>query len=60
MKRLMHVSMQAVALALSACNNSNDQQMQQMAGWFSGNRNMFGLIEEDLSQIESNHWTQPR
>lgn len=32
------------------------QQASQMAGWFSGNRNMFGLIEEDLSQIDSNSW----
>jgi hypothetical protein len=34
------------------------QQASQMAGWFSGNRNMFGLIEEDLSQIDSNSWMQ--
>lgn len=33
-------------------------QASQMAGWFSGNRNMFGLIEEDLSQIDSNSWMQ--
>lgn len=34
------------------------QQASQMAGWFSGDRNMFGLIEEDLSQIDSNRWMQ--
>lgn len=27
-------------------------QAAQMAGWFSGSRNMFGLLEEDLSQID--------
>lgn len=31
----------------------------QMAGWFSGNRNMFGLLEEDLSQIDADRWMQP-
>ena len=27
-------------------------------GWFSGDRNVFGLIEEDLSQIDPNQWMQ--
>lgn len=33
-------------------------QKSQMAGWFSGNRNMFGLLEEDLSQIDADRWMQ--
>lgn len=32
------------------------QQVSQMADWCSGNRNIFGLIEEDLSQIDSDRW----
>ena len=28
-------------------------QAVQMADWFSGSRNMFGLLEEDLSQIDA-------
>ncbi|KAG9254053.1 uncharacterized protein F5Z01DRAFT_622611 [Emericellopsis atlantica] len=28
-------------------------QQTQMADWFSGNRNMFGLMEEDLSQMNT-------
>ncbi|GJN81732.1 hypothetical protein PLIIFM63780_005267 [Purpureocillium lilacinum] len=31
-------------------------QVAQIADWFSGNRNMMGLLEEDLSQIESYRW----
>ncbi|POR34331.1 Putative transcriptional regulatory protein C11D3.07c [Tolypocladium paradoxum] len=33
-------------------------QVAQIADWFSGNRNMMGLLEEDLSQIESYRWMQ--
>ncbi|KJZ74289.1 hypothetical protein HIM_06295 [Hirsutella minnesotensis 3608] len=33
-------------------------QVAQIADWFSGNRNMMGLLEEDLSQIESFRWMQ--
>lgn len=28
-------------------------QVAQITGWFSGNRNMMGLLEEDLSHIDS-------
>lgn len=31
-------------------------QVAQMGDWFSGSRNMFGLLEEDLSQIDVNKW----
>lgn len=31
----------------------------QIADWFSGNRIMMGLLEEDLSQIDPSSWTQP-
>lgn len=31
-------------------------QVAQIADWFSGNRNMMGLLEEDLSQIDSSRW----
>lgn len=30
----------------------------QIADWFSGNRIMMGLLEEDLSQIDPSSWTQ--
>ncbi|KYK58789.1 fungal specific transcription factor domain protein [Drechmeria coniospora] len=33
-------------------------RVAQIADWFSGNRNMMGLLEEDLSQIESYRWMQ--
>lgn len=34
-------------------------QAAQMADWFSGSRNMFGLLEEDLSQIDPRWQPQP-
>lgn len=34
-------------------------QAAQMADWFSGSRNMFGLLEEDLSQIDPRWQAQP-
>ncbi|KAK5999118.1 hypothetical protein PT974_01507 [Cladobotryum mycophilum] len=34
-------------------------QIAQYADWFSGSRNMMGLLEEDLSQIDSFRWMQP-
>lgn len=34
-------------------------QAAQMADWFSGSRNMFGLLEEDLSQIDQRWQSQP-
>jgi len=38
-------------------NHQVQSNMQaQMAGWLSGNRNMFGLLEEDLSQIDADRW----
>ncbi|KAK2593570.1 hypothetical protein QQS21_008745 [Conoideocrella luteorostrata] len=33
-------------------------QAAQIADWFSGNRNMMGLLEEDLSHIDSYRWMQ--
>lgn len=34
-------------------------QVAQIADWFVNNRNMMGLLEEDLSHIESYRWMQP-
>lgn len=31
-------------------------QVAQLADWFFGSRNMIGLLEEDLSQIDSHKW----
>lgn len=36
----------------------NNGQIAQIADWFSGSRNMIGLLEEDLSQMESYRWMQ--
>ncbi|OAA35162.1 fungal specific transcription factor domain protein [Metarhizium rileyi] len=33
-------------------------QAAQIADWFSGNRNMMGLLEEDLSHIDPYRWMQ--
>ncbi|KAL7892790.1 hypothetical protein HDV63DRAFT_398114 [Trichoderma sp. SZMC 28014] len=33
-------------------------QVSQLADWFFGSRNMIGLLEEDLSQIDSHRWMQ--
>jgi hypothetical protein len=42
---------------LDQTNHQVQSNMQaQMAGWLSGNRNMFGLVEEDLSQIDADRW----
>ncbi|KAG5982459.1 hypothetical protein E4U55_001862 [Claviceps digitariae] len=35
-----------------------NSQASQIADWFSGSRNMMGLLEEDLSQIDSYRWMQ--
>ncbi|ROV98759.1 hypothetical protein VMCG_06721 [Cytospora schulzeri] len=32
-------------------------QTSQLGDWFSGNRYMMGLLEEDLSQFQPNSWT---
>ena len=34
-------------------------QAAQMADWFSGSRNIFGLLEEDLSQFDATRWMPP-
>ncbi|KAL6900133.1 hypothetical protein GGI43DRAFT_58953 [Trichoderma evansii] len=34
-------------------------QVSQLADWFFGSRNMIGLLEEDLSQIDSHKWMHP-
>lgn len=33
-------------------------QVAQLADWFFGSRNMISLLEEDLSQIDSQKWMQ--
>lgn len=40
----------------SAPMPTSGNQATQMADWFSGSRNMFGLLEEDLSQIDASRW----
>lgn len=55
---LMSTDDQAMANSNTSQGPQVQHQASQMAGWFSGNRNMFGLIEEDLSQIDSNSWMQ--
>ncbi|PHH60176.1 hypothetical protein CDD81_2062 [Ophiocordyceps australis] len=45
-----------VALAQAQDNGTSmpmDGQVAQIADWYSGSRNMIGLLEEDLSQIEA-------
>lgn len=37
----------------------HNPQVAQIADWFVNNRNMMGLLEEDLSHIESYRWMQP-
>ena len=37
----------------------HNPQVAQIADWFVNNRNMMGLLEEDLSHIESYRWLQP-
>lgn len=44
------------ALPVGGGGGGGGGQAAQMAGWFSGSRDMFGLLEEDLSNIESNRW----
>lgn len=34
-------------------------QVAQMADWFSGSRNLLGLLEQDISQIGGPQWPQP-
>ncbi|CEJ89569.1 hypothetical protein VHEMI05407 [[Torrubiella] hemipterigena] len=41
-----------------AASVQNSSQVAQIADWFSGNRNMVGLLEADLSNIESYRWMQ--
>lgn len=50
-----NVGNDAAGLAAGLQNNG---QVAQIADWFSGNRNMIGLLEEDLSNIESYRWMQ--
>ena len=35
-----------------------NQQVAQMADWFSGSKNLMGLLEQDLSQIGGSEWPQ--
>lgn len=50
------------APAGAAGNNNNanamavQHQTNQLGDWFSGNRYMMGLLEEDLSQFHPNTW----
>ncbi|KAI3400730.1 hypothetical protein diail_1939 [Diaporthe ilicicola] len=46
------------AFGASPVNNAAAMnQMSQLGDWFSGNRYMMGLLEEDLSQFQPNSWT---
>lgn len=36
--------------------HQQQQQTNQLGDWFSGNRYMMGLLEEDLSQFHPNTW----
>lgn len=42
--------------AASAMAMQQQQQASQLGDWFSGNRYMMGLLEEDLSQFYPNQW----
>lgn len=37
---------------------AGNHQVAQMAEWFSGSRNLMGLLEQDLSQIGGPNWQQ--
>lgn len=47
---------QANGAAAAAAANA---QVAQMADWFSGSRNLMGLLEQDISQIGGPQWPQP-
>lgn len=48
----------AGAMALQQQQQQQQQQQaNQLGDWFSGNRYMMGLLEEDLSQFHPNTWT---
>ncbi|TQV90759.1 fungal specific transcription factor domain-containing protein [Cordyceps javanica] len=51
---------QAAAAAAAAAGGSvpHNPQVAQIADWFVNNRNMMGLLEEDLSHIDSYRWLQ--
>lgn len=55
---LMPMEDQTMSNAADANVPPSNPQVAQIADWFSGNRNMMGLLEEDLSQIESYRWMQ--
>ncbi|KAH7136670.1 hypothetical protein B0J13DRAFT_449759 [Dactylonectria estremocensis] len=38
---------------------AGSSQVAQMADWFSGSRNLLGLLEQDISQIGGPQWPQP-
>ncbi|KAH6973200.1 hypothetical protein BKA56DRAFT_676974 [Ilyonectria sp. MPI-CAGE-AT-0026] len=38
---------------------AGSSQVSQMAEWFSGSRNLLGLLEQDISQIGGPQWPQP-
>jgi hypothetical protein len=44
---------------LNSMQGGGGGQAAQMADWFSGSRNMFGLLEEDLSQFDATRWMTP-
>ncbi|CAM1501549.1 Fc.00g035330.m01.CDS01 [Cosmosporella sp. VM-42] len=49
--------------AMAASGGPNEatfgnQQVAQMADWFSGSKNLMGLLEQDLSQIGGSEWPQ--
>ncbi|KAJ4401589.1 hypothetical protein N0V82_010858, partial [Gnomoniopsis sp. IMI 355080] len=46
----------ASAMAVQQQQQQQQQQTNQLGDWFSGNRYMMGLLEEDLSQFHPNTW----
>lgn len=44
------------AMAVQQQQQQQQQQTNQLGDWFSGNRYMMGLLEEDLSQFHPNTW----
>ena len=57
---MVHTSSQPSAHnPMLAAGGGGSGQAAQMADWFSGSRNMFGLLEEDLSQIDATRWMPP-
>ncbi|KPM36677.1 hypothetical protein AK830_g9885 [Neonectria ditissima] len=51
---------QAATGPVSEANGATGSaQVAQMGDWFSGSRNLLGLLEQDISQIGGPQWPQP-